>query len=59
MSWFNRSVEWFGAEPNTANATVLLIERNQLGDERYLLPWQMSLRGADSGGALYSRAMPE
>ena len=39
MAWFNRSVDWFEAEPNPANATVLLIERDPATGgwrERYL-----------------------
>ena len=39
MAWFNRSVDWFEAEPNPANATVLLIERDPATggwSERYL-----------------------
>lgn len=28
MAWMNRSVEWFEAEPNPENASVLLIERD-------------------------------
>lgn len=38
MAWFNRSVDWFEEEPNPANATVLLIERDAAGGwrERYL-----------------------
>jgi hypothetical protein len=31
MAWFNRSVEWFEAEPNPANASVLVIERSADG----------------------------
>jgi broad specificity phosphatase PhoE len=28
MAWFDRSVEWFEQEPNPANASVLIIERD-------------------------------
>ncbi len=33
MSWMDRSVEWFEAEPNPGNASVLLLERTQDRDE--------------------------
>ena len=38
MAWFNRSVEWFEAESNAANASVLLIARDATGawSERYV-----------------------
>ncbi len=39
MAWFNRSVDWFEAEPNPSNGTVLLIERDPATGgwrERYL-----------------------
>jgi broad specificity phosphatase PhoE len=38
MAWFNRSVEWFEAEPNPANASVLVIERSADGvwGERFI-----------------------
>lgn len=38
MAWFNRTVAWFEDEPNPANASVLVIERDAAGrwHERYL-----------------------
>lgn len=41
MAWMNRSVEWFEAEQNPVNASVLLIERDPVTTrwtDRYLLP---------------------
>ena len=41
MAWINRSVEWFEAETNPQNASVLLVERDaetQRWSDRYLFP---------------------
>jgi 2,3-bisphosphoglycerate-dependent phosphoglycerate mutase len=41
MAWMNRSVEWFEAEQNPVNASVLVIERDPVTTrwtDRYLLP---------------------
>ena len=41
MAWMNRSVEWFEAETNPRNASVLLVERDaetQRWSDRYLFP---------------------
>jgi 2,3-bisphosphoglycerate-dependent phosphoglycerate mutase len=40
MAWMNRSVEWFEAEQNPVNASVLLVERDpetQRWTDRYLM----------------------
>lgn len=41
MAWMNRSVDWFEAEQNPSNASLLMIERDvetQRWADRYLLP---------------------
>jgi broad specificity phosphatase PhoE len=41
MAWMNRSVEWFEAEQNPVNASVLAVERDretQRWSDRYLFP---------------------
>ncbi len=47
MAWMNRSVEWFEAETNPLNASVLLVERDaetQRWSDRYLYPAADPLR---------------
>jgi len=43
MSWLDHSVEWFEAEPNPPNASVLLLERNAPSSDEHAPRWHERL----------------